>query len=171
MIEKEKETVHNGRDGDIEYQFEAKTPVAEVIAQMVPIKFPAGVSTDDGFYVVRETLRRIGIPSYSRTNKNALFQSCHILHKRGEYYICHFKQLLALDGRAADLSTGDIDRLFYIVGCLNDWGLIEIIDGVDAEAAAYVKESDDVTVAVKIIKHRDLPQWLLIPKHNIGLRK
>lgn len=112
----------------------------------------------DDFLKVRETLTRIGVAS--RRDKK-LFQSCHILHKQGRYFIVHFKELFLLDGKKANLDESDVQRRNTISTLLSDWGLIDI-----------VTKSDDMTCAplrqIKIISYKEKEQWELCPKYNIG---
>ena len=112
----------------------------------------------DDFLKVRETLTRIGVAS-KRDNK--LFQSCHILHKQGRYYIVHFKELFMLDGKKANLEESDMQRRNTIATLLSDWGLLEIQNGEVA------KECDPLRL-IKIIGFKEKDQWELCPKYNIG---
>ena len=112
----------------------------------------------DDFLKVRETLTRIGISS---KKEKKLWQSCHILHKRGKYYIVHFKELFALDGLPTNLSDNDIFRRNTIADLLEEWGLIDIVE----------KDPEDERVPIhhlKIIPHRDKGDWELCPKYHIG---
>tara|TARA_R100001015_G_C4614942_1_gene170879 strand:- start:1052 stop:1459 length:408 start_codon:yes stop_codon:yes gene_type:complete len=112
----------------------------------------------DDFLKVRETLTRIGISS---KKEKKLWQSCHILHKRGKYYIVHFKELFALDGLPTNLSDNDIFRRNTIADLLEEWGLVDIVD----------KDPDDERVPIhhlKIIPYRDKGDWELCPKYHIG---
>ena len=112
----------------------------------------------DDFLKVRETLTRIGISS---KREKKLWQSCHILHKRGKYYIVHFKELFALDGLPTNLSDNDIFRRNTIADLLEEWGLIDIVE----------KDPEDERVPIhhlKIIPHRDKGDWELCPKYHIG---
>lgn len=113
----------------------------------------------DDFLKVRETLTRIGVAS--RKDKK-LFQSCHILHKQGRYFIVHFKELFILDGKKANLEENDIERRNTIATLLSDWGLVERQSGVDLKCAPLRQ--------IKIIPFRDKSQWELCPKYNIGNR-
>ena len=112
----------------------------------------------DDFLKVRETLTRIGISS---KKEKKLWQSCHILHKRGKYYIVHFKELFALDGLPTNLSDNDIFRRNTIADLLEEWGLVDIVE----------KDPEDERVPIhhlKIIPHRDKGEWELCPKYHIG---
>lgn len=161
---------NKNNDELVEYNFDKHESVANVLSTMVPVNLvvPDGASLEESFFIVRETLRRIGIPSYSRDNKNALYQSCHILHKQGKYYICHFKQLLALDGRSVKMSGDDLARLLKVAWFLNQWKLVDYLEGKDGEDDAEMGKTVDVKV--KILRHSELSEWKLVPKHNIGLR-
>ena len=111
---------------------------------------------------VKETLTRIGVSS---RKENKLYQSCHILHKRGRYVILHFKELFELDGLESNISDEDIGRRNTIVNLLEDWGLLKIID---------VEDSKEPTVSLakmKIIPHREKNDWELVPKYHIGRKK
>jgi len=120
------------------------------------------LTDDEDFLKIRETLTRIGIAS---RKENTLFQSCHILHKRGKYYIVHFKELFALDGRVTNFSENDLGRRNTIVNLLAEWGLLSLVDA---------KKSVDPVVPigqVKIITHKDKSVWNLVTKYNIGNKK
>ena len=112
----------------------------------------------DDFLKVRETLTRIGVAS--RKEKN-LYQSCHILHKQGKYYIVHFKELFALDGKYANITVNDVQRRNRITRLLADWGLISV-----------VKEDSIIDIAplnqIKVLPYRDKNEWTLEQKYNIG---
>jgi len=117
----------------------------------------------DDFLKVRETLTRIGVAS---KKDKTLFQSCHILHKQGKYYIVHFKQLFALDGKPTDLTENDLSRRNAIVKLLQDWGLVKVIN----ESQIQVPEPIFIS-QVKIISHKEKHEWQLVPKYNIGSKK
>lgn len=112
----------------------------------------------DNFLKVRETLTRIGIAS--RKDKK-LFQSCHILHKQGKYFIVHFKELFALDGKESDISMSDIERRNVIAELLQDWGLLKILDKAKAEPKASLSQ-------IKVVSFKEKAEWELVPKYNIG---
>ena len=114
----------------------------------------------DDFLKVRETLSRIGVAS--RKDKT-LFQSCHILHKQGKYYIVHFKELFALDGKDTNLSENDIARRNTIANLLSDWGLIDVIGTSVIEAAPLSQ--------IKVISFKEKGEWKLETKYNIGKKK
>ena len=112
----------------------------------------------DDFLKVRETLTRIGVAS--RKDKK-LFQSCHILHKQGRYFIVHFKELFALDGKEANLTENDIERRNTIAQLLSDWGLIAIINTTVAEKKAPLSQ-------IKVLSFKEKSEWDLQAKYNIG---
>ena len=114
----------------------------------------------DDFLKVRETLSRIGVAS--RKDKT-LFQSCHILHKQGKYYIVHFKELFALDGKDTNLSENDIARRNTIANLLSDWGLIDVIGTSVVEAEPLSQ--------IKVISFKEKNEWKLETKYNIGKKK
>jgi hypothetical protein len=115
----------------------------------------------DDFLKVRETLTRIGVAS---RRSNILFQSCHILHKQGHYFIVHFKELFALDGKQADLSKNDIQRRNSIAKLLADWGLVSIIDPDKYQDQAPLSQ-------IKILNYDEKNQWNLQAKYNIGKKR
>lgn len=117
---------------------------------------------EDDFLKVRETLTRIGIAS---RKEKILYQSCHILHKQGRYYIVHFKELFALDGKPSNFSEDDKARRNTIVNLLAEWGLIDLIN------PAKSKEPVAPLSQVKIISHKDKDDWELIAKYNIGKKR
>jgi len=119
---------------------------------------PLEVSLKDpeDFLKVRETLSRIGVAS---KKEQVLYQSCHILHKKGRYFITHFKELFALDGKAADFQENDIHRRNTIAKLLGDWGLVNLITQVEDYAPLS---------QIKIIAFKDKGEWNLVPKYNIG---
>ena len=112
----------------------------------------------DDFLKVRETLTRIGVAS--RKDKK-LFQSCHILHKQGRYFITHFKELFALDGKEANLTENDIERRNTIAQLLGDWGLIAIVNATVAENKAPLSQ-------IKVLSFKEKDEWDLQAKYNIG---
>ena len=114
----------------------------------------------DDFLKVRETLTRIGVAS--RRDKK-LYQSCHILHKQGRYFIVHFKELFLLDGKKSNLEDSDIQRRNTIATLLADWGLVRIVEPARAGDQAPLRQ-------IKIIGFREKDEWELCPKYNIGTR-
>lgn len=117
----------------------------------------------DDFLKVRETLTRIGVAS---KKDKTLYQSCHILHKQGKYYIVHFKELFALDGKPTDLTENDLSRRNAIVKLLQDWGLITVV------SVEQSKNPEPIFISqIKIISHKEKNEWQLVPKYNIGIKK
>lgn len=114
----------------------------------------------DDFLKIKETLTRIGIAS---KRENKLFQSCHILHKQGRYFILHFKELFMLDGKKSNLEITDVQRRNTIATLLQDWGLLEIVNPSDYTDYAPVKQ-------IKIVSFKDKSNWELIPKYAIGTK-
>lgn len=112
----------------------------------------------DDFLKVRETLTRMGVAS---RKENKLFQSCHILHKQGRYFIVHFKELFLLDGKKSNLEESDIQRRNTIAQLLADWGLVQVVDKTKLDNCAPLRQ-------VKIISHKEKHDWELCPKYNIG---
>ena len=112
----------------------------------------------DDFLKVRETLTRIGVAS---RRENKLFQSCHILHKQGRYFIVHFKELFLLDGKPSNLMENDLGRRNTIVTLLSDWGLVEPVNSEQLSNVAPLRQ-------IKIISYRDKDNWELCAKYNIG---
>jgi len=121
--------------------------------------FEVTLREPDDFLKVRETLSRIGVAS---RKEKKLYQSCHILHKQGKYYIVHFKELFALDGKKTNLSENDIARRNTVVNLLNDWGLVHVENA--AEPSAPLSQ-------IKVISFREKNDWMLEAKYNIGKRR
>ena len=119
------------------------------------------IKQPDDFLKVRETLTRIGVAS--RKDKT-LYQSCHILHKQGKYYITHFKELFALDGKPSNFSDNDKARRNTIVGLLSDWGLLNIIDETRIQEKVALNQ-------LKILSFKEKDEWELTPKYNIGNKR
>lgn len=117
---------------------------------------------EDDFLKVRETLTRIGVAS--RKDK-VLYQSCHILHKQGRYYIVHFKELFALDGKPANFSEDDVARRNTIANLLAEWGLVQLIN------PAATKEPVAPLSQIKILPHKEKDDWELVAKYNIGRKR
>jgi hypothetical protein len=120
------------------------------------------LNEQDDFLKVRETLTRIGIAS--RKDKT-LYQSCHVLHKQGRYFIVHFKELFALDGKPANFDQGDLARRNTIANLLDDWGLVKLVD--KSRAADPVAPMSQI----KIIPYKDKDEWTLEAKYTIGRKK
>ena len=122
-------------------------------------KLEVGLKEPDDFLKVRETLSRIGVAS---RKERKLYQSCHILHKQGRYYIVHFKELFALDGKQTNLSENDIARRNTIANLLNDWGLVDVLG--NTENVAPLSQ-------IKVLSYREKDEWTLETKYNIGKKK
>ncbi len=112
------------------------------------------------FLKVKETLTRIGVAS---KKSNKLYQSCHILHKQGRYFIIHFKELFMLDGKPSNLMENDVQRRNTIANLLSDWGLLDIVEDYQAENKAPLRQ-------IKIISHKEKHDWELCPKYNIDVK-
>jgi len=115
----------------------------------------------DDFLKVRETLTRIGVAS---RKEKKLYQSCHILHKQGRYYLVHFKELFALDGKHANLTVNDVQRRNRIIQLLADWGLIAINNVTKIQDLAPLNQ-------IKVLSYKDKDEWILETKYNIGSKK
>ena len=115
----------------------------------------------DDFLKVRETLTRIGVAS---RKEKKIYQSCHILHKQGRYYVVHFKELFALDGKHANLTVNDVQRRNRIAQLLSDWGLIGIVDADRIQDIAPLNQ-------IKVLSYKDKGDWILETKYNIGSKK
>ena len=113
----------------------------------------------DDFLKVRETLSRIGVAS---RKEKKLYQSCHILHKQGRYFIVHFKELFALDGKPTNISINDLERRNTIAGLLSDWELVEILG--DNEPRAPLSQ-------IKVLSYKEKDEWILETKYNIGKKQ
>jgi hypothetical protein len=114
---------------------------------------------EDDFLKVRETLTRIGVSS---RKERVLYQSCHILHKQGKYYIVHFKELFALDGKLSTITENDIQRRNAIANLLEEWGLLKIVN------TAIIRDDMAPIHQIKIISFKEKDDWELITKYNIG---
>ena len=115
----------------------------------------------DDFLKVRETLTRIGVAS---RKEKKIYQSCHILHKQGRYYIVHFKELFALDGKHANLTQNDVQRRNRIIQLLSDWGLITIMNESNITDIAPLNQ-------IKVLAYKEKHEWILETKYNIGKKK
>ena len=127
----------------------------EIVKSLVEVTFPE----KDDFLKIRETLSRIGVAS--RKDKE-LFQSCHILHKRGKYYITHFKELFKLDGKPSNLDESDIARRNTIVSLLEQWKLVSVVN------KQQIEEPKAPLSQIKIIPFREKSEWKLTTKYSIG---
>lgn len=136
-------------------QLQDDTPVEWTPAMMLEVT----LAQPDDFLKVRETLTRIGVASKKDSNK--LYQSCHILHKQGRYFIVHFKELFLLDGKPSNLTVNDIQRRNTITTLLSDWGLVSIVNAEQCKNRAHLRQ-------IKIISHKDKANWQLLQKYSIG---
>lgn len=129
-----------------------------LIDKMIEVR----LKQEDGFLKIKETLTRIGVAS---RKDQKLYQSCHILHKQGKYYIVHFKELFALDGKPSNFVEEDIARRNTIVNLLAEWGLLELVD--------ELKSKDPVAPIsqIKVLPYKEKDQWELVAKYNIGKKK
>ena len=125
--------------------------------QMVEIS----LNEPDDFLKVRETLTPIGVAS---RKEKKLYQSCHILHKQGRYFLVHFKELFALDGKHANLTSNDVQRRNRIAQLLSDWGLVEVLNTDQIKDIAPLNQ-------IKVLAYRDKGDWILETKYNIGSKK
>ena len=128
------------------------------IEDMLEISF----KENDDFLKIRETLTRIGVAS--RKDKT-LYQSCHILHKRGKYYLVHFKELFALDGKESTISENDLARRNAIARLLEEWDLLSILDENQSSTPLAPMSQ------IKVLPHKEKPEWNLVAKYNIGSAK
>lgn len=125
------------------------------LAKFIEIK----LNEQDDFLKIRETLTRIGVSS---RKEKVLYQSCHILHKQGKYYITHFKELFALDGKPSNISENDIQRRNAIANLLEEWGLVKILN------PKLLEDNIAPIHQIKIISFKEKEDWELITKYNIG---
>ena len=125
--------------------------------QMVEIS----LNEPDDFLKVRESLTRIGVAS---RKEKKIYQSCHILHKQGRYFLVHFKELFALDGKHANLTSNDVQRRNRIAQLLSDWGLVEVLNTDQIKDIAPLNQ-------IKVLAYRDKGDWILETKYNIGSKK
>jgi len=128
------------------------------IANMLEISF----KENDDFLKIRETLTRIGVAS---RKEKTLYQSCHILHKRGKYYLVHFKELFALDGKESSITENDLARRNSIARLLDEWDLLSILDEEQSSSPLAPMSQ------IKVLPHREKPEWNLVAKYNIGNAK
>ena len=137
------------------------TAITEEVSWTTDSMIEVGLREPDDFLKVRETLTRIGVAS---RKEKKLYQSCHILHKQGKYYIVHFKELFALDGKKANLSLNDVQRRNRIVQLLGDWGLVSINSKESIADVAPLSQ-------IKVLAYREKGDWTLESKYNIGKKK
>ncbi len=137
------------------------TAISEEVQWTADSMVEVGLKEPDDFLKVRETLTRIGVAS---RKEKKLYQSCHILHKQGRYYIVHFKELFALDGKKANLSLNDVQRRNRIVQLLSDWGLVSISTKESIVDVAPLSQ-------IKVLAYKEKGDWTLESKYNIGKKK
>ena len=135
------------------------TAITEEVSWTTESMIEVGLREPDDFLKVRETLTRIGVAS---RKEKKLYQSCHILHKQGKYYIVHFKELFALDGKKANLSLNDVQRRNRIVQLLGDWGLVTVNSKESIADVAPLSQ-------IKVLAYRDKGDWTLESKYNLSL--
>jgi len=133
--------------------------MSEVIEWKPDSMLEVKIKEPDDFLKIRETLTRIGVAS---RKERKIYQSCHILHKQGRYFIVHFKELFALDGKTANIFINDIERRNTIAQLLSDWGLIELVGEVTTKAPLS---------QIKVLPFKEKSEWVLEPKYNIGKKK
>lgn len=120
------------------------------------------IAEDEDFLKIKETLTRIGVAS---RKEKKLYQSCHIFHKQGKYYIVHFKEMFLVDGKPSDFSLEDKSRRNKIIELLGDWGLLKVVD------PELIKDPLAPMNQIKIISHKEKSEWVLESKYNIGRKK
>ena len=130
--------------------------MSEVIEWKPENMLEVKIKEPDDFLKIRETLTRIGVAS---RKERKIYQSCHILHKQGRYFIVHFKELFALDGKTANIFVNDIERRNTIAQLLSDWGLVELVGTVENKAPLS---------QIKVLPFKEKHEWVLEPKYNIG---
>ncbi len=131
---------------------------ADIIDSFVEVNLEG----EDDFRKIRETLTRIGVSS---RKEKKLFQSCHILHKQGKYYIVHFKQMFALDGKPSNMEENDTGRLNTIANLLAEWNLLKVKD------SDKTKDPVASMSQIKVVPYKEKEQWELVPKYNIGSKR
>ena len=137
------------------------TAISEEVQWTADSMVEVGLKEPDDFLKVRETLTRIGVAS---RKEKKLYQSCHILHKQGRYYIVHFKELFALDGKRANITVNDVQRRNRIIQLLLDWGLVSVVSADKVNDIAPLNQ-------IKVISYKEKNDWNLETKYNIGKRK
>jgi hypothetical protein len=130
----------------------------DILETLVEIK----IAEEEDFLKIKETLTRIGVAS---RKEKKLYQSCHIFHKQGKYYIVHFKEMFALDGKPSNFSDEDKGRRNKIAGLLQDWGLLKVVE------PAMIAEPQATMSQIKIINHKEKNEWTLEAKYNMGRSK
>ena len=137
------------------------TAITEEVTWTTESMIEVGLREPDDFLKVRETLTRIGVAS---RKEKKIYQSCHILHKQGRYYLVHFKELFALDGKHANITVNDVQRRNRIAQLLADWGLISVVDAEKIRDIAPLNQ-------IKVLSYKDKNDWILETKYNIGSKK
>ena len=132
--------------------------MSEVIEWKPDSMLEVKIKEPDDFLKIRETLTRIGVAS---RKERKIYQSCHILHKQGRYFIVHFKELFALDGKTANIFVNDIERRNTIAQLLCDWGLVELVSDIQVSSKAPLS-------LIKVLPFKEKNEWTLEPKYNIG---
>jgi len=132
--------------------------MSEVIEWKPDSMLEVKIKEPDDFLKIRETLTRIGVAS---RKERKIYQSCHILHKQGRYFIVHFKELFALDGKTANIFVNDIERRNTIAQLLCDWGLVELVSDIQVLSKAPLSQ-------IKVLPFKEKNEWTLEPKYNIG---
>lgn len=130
----------------------------DILESLIEIK----IAEEEDFLKIKETLTRIGVAS---RKEKKLYQSCHIFHKQGKYYIVHFKEMFALDGKPSNFSEEDKGRRNKIIGLLQDWGLLKVVD------SDRILEPQSAMSQIKIINHKEKNEWTLEAKYNMGRSK
>jgi hypothetical protein len=130
----------------------------DLLGSLVEVK----IAEEEDFLKIKETLTRIGVAS---RKEKKLFQSCHIFHKQGQYYIVHFKEMFAIDGKPSNFSEEDKGRRNKIIELLQDWGLLKVVE------ADSIKEPIASMSQIKIINHKEKDEWTLEAKYNMGRKK
>jgi hypothetical protein len=133
-----------------------KLTISEIVETLVEVTLP----NPEAFNVIRETLTRIGIAS---KKDKTLFQSCHILHKKGKYYVVSFKELFLLDGKPVDITEDDLARRNTITTLLEDWGLLEQVNPIKTEDQLPLSQ-------LKVLQFKEKADWQLSPKYTIGTK-
>ena len=130
----------------------------ELLEKLIEVK----IDEEEDFLKIKETLTRIGVAS---RKENKLYQSCHIFHKQGKYYIVHFKEMFIIDGKPSNFSDEDKGRRNKIIELLQDWGLLKVVDSEN------IKDPLASISQIKIISHKDKSDWILEAKYNMGRKK
>jgi hypothetical protein len=130
----------------------------ELLEKLIEVK----IGEEEDFLKIKETLTRIGVAS---RKENKLYQSCHIFHKQGKYYIVHFKEMFIIDGKPSNFSDEDKGRRNKIIELLQDWGLLKVVDSEN------IKDPLASISQIKIISHKDKSDWILEAKYNMGRKK